>query len=761
MPTHKKRAPRGLALITTLMLLSLLMAMIGAFLLVNRAGNRFTMSSVERRQAQDVCTSAFAYAWFQLEQNRRWGTEDAPLTGVELYPVASPKLRLEFSQVGDEGRAIGHFSLNGNFEQPMGVFQMTVQNNLASRNFVPGVVPPRSAKVTILSEVGGVTRRLEALLRPVPHSHESASAGRNILLDDTSGLVRIESKDPYVNRIRAGGDLNLPSANDVQFLRHGVAASSGTLNVGGTDLAQADESTVKSYGEQSGGVYQPNVPAPVIHQFEIGDFAFPENSSSLPAGTWTFGDITHYQYRPQQIQYEYTIPNPDGPGSTTAIDAITRHQRRSSLYNVLTSPTGEQWAAGQAIIGSETDWDPPLPDDPLGSEGQAENWGYDGMGDGFEGGSTLPTSDVHQIRPGFKVNVTTAQFVIRSGFSMNTSGDFIVVGEGDRSPELYFGYDMTAGGVATQESLQDGLEAAQDNPQNYMGAIIAGGDVNVTGGVLGYGSMVAGGELTIKASSGLRTAPELGVVVKGQRIIVNPASEPEPALPGEPVNMDVPVFREAIVAESGGNWSNYNGWLDHDKPTRDSILDSLKDQSTGSTADVLWTALNSQIGGGGPTPDFASFGWPGGPVTVEQYVRLKEFYQTRASGYNDGDGDDSWLSLNSRESDAVGRVAGVLNNIAHRARSYQITVQDFLTNPEQPLPEMYMQGLVYADEDIIINTDGKSVRLEGAVIASNGNLIVNGASSVELVYDRGLLDDLYGGSLGDSVPLEQIFFLLE
>jgi len=344
---------------------------------------------------------------------------------------------------------------------------------------------------------------------------------------------------------------------------------------------------------------------------------------------------------------------------------------------------------------------------------------------------------------------------------MVANGDFVVTGEGDRSPELYFGYDLTDGGVAQQESLNEGLEEAQNRPAEFMGALVATGDLNVTGGVLGYGSMIAGGDLTIKASSGLRTAPGLGVVVKGQNVIVNPSTEPEPGLPGEPINVDYPIFRDAIQAESGGNWSQYDNWLDHQLDTRNAVINSLGSTSAGATAASLWGTLNTEIGDGGPFPAADLSGWPVGNITINQYVRLKEFYQTVSTGYNGGDGDIRWLDLNDRIEDADSRGAAVLDGAAYWAKSYKKSVQEYLTSPDPGLPEMYMEGLIYAEQDIIFNATGKSVKLEGAVVARNGSITINGASKIDLVYDRELLDDLLGSNGLDGATLEKVFFVID
>lgn len=752
-----RRKKQGLAILTTLLILVLLLGLIGAFLTVNRAGNRFTISSVERRQAQDAALTALSYAWFKLEKDRDFGT--GSFAGVETYPVASPMLRLTKTLTGDQAVGTGEYSPTGDWANPTGTITVTIRNNLRSTTPLDGVVPQRAVLVKAEVAVGGIERKLEVLLKPEPPAHEGLGSGQNLFLDDVSGLLRIASKDPYVNRIRAGNDLLMPSENDVRFLKHGVAASSNRLQVGGSDLSGASDAAVQAAGDTSGGTYMPNATGDFkIDDLDPNDLSLPTTNTDLEGGTWTFGDITHYEFKVQNVPYEFEVSTPGG-GSTTVSGSVNRYRRRSSLYNVLTSPTGRKWAAGTAIPGSTSPWEPPPPP-TYDSVGGAASYGFGTDDTGFAGGVSLPTTDAHEIGPGFKANVVTAQMVVRSGYKINFGGDFVVQGEGDRQPELYFGYDMTLpdgvspGGVVSQESLAGGLEAAQNDPATYMGVITSTGNFDVQGGVLGYGSMLADGDVTIKASSGLRTAPGLGVIVKGQNIVINPATEPEPALPGEPVNTDHPVLSSAI----GSDWSDYNDWLDFDASTRNTRVADLKSRSAGATASTMWSQFDAQIGNGGTLPTLS--GWPG-TMTVEHYVRLKEFYQTVATGYNGGDGDATWLDMSARQVDAEKRIASIINDAANWAKSYKQTLQQVLTTPPANVPDMYMQGLIFAEDDITINADG-TLKLEGAVVSKNGSVRINNATDVDVVYDRGMLDDLVsGGPPNAPIKLEKVFFILE
>lgn len=753
---------RGMAIITTLMILSLLLALISAFLVVNRAGNKFTVNSLEKRQAQDGALAAFNCALMELEKNRDWGTKAEPISS---YPNVGPVLKFTFTWDDTSKTLTGTSDYNPNGAS--GSVVLKVRNNLSKSKvgeILEGIVPPSSVSVEATVKVGSVTRKLDTLLRPKPLSHESASAGGNLLLDDVAGLLRIESKDPYVNQVRAGKDLDLPGADDVRFLKQGVAASSQNLNVGGTNLASAPSATVTSFGNTSGGTYLPKADKPEVQTFDPSDFDLPDDVSTLEAGTWTFGGRVKTEYVSHHLNYETHDPVTGARGPDGHTD---RHQKKESTYDTLTSPSGKIYPAAAARLGS-TVLDPPY--DPAPSypdESSASAYGYGATGPtGFLGAFGTPDpsavpSDVHTLATGVEVNVVTAQLALSPGRRVEVAGNLVFTGTGTRNPELYFGYDISGGGVATETSLDDGIDAAKASPADYMSAIMADGDINVTGGYVGYGSLIAGGDVTLKASSGLSVAPGLGVLVKGRNVIINPATEPEPALPGANVDADYSVFRDAVNADCGGDWTSYNQWLDHTADTRDGMLNSLGTRSSGLTASAAWASFDAQIGDGGAMP--ALPGWPGGNITIDQYVRLKTFYQTKSYGYDDGNGDPTWLQLTTRQDDAKGRVENVLNGIAQWAKSYKKTMQAFLASPDPGLPDMFTEGLIFAEQNVVINANNKSVKLVGSVIANQGDFQVNDATKLDLVYDRGLVDALHLGTskAGKPINLEKVFFTLE
>ncbi|MFN8607978.1 MAG: hypothetical protein U0931_10625 [Vulcanimicrobiota bacterium] len=758
---------KGLALITTLMVMSLLLTLIGAFIQVERANHRLTGNALERRAAQDACLTALSIAWSNLEENPSWGTtanfSASPPTPV---PLINPIARIERRLVGAKKILHGVVQAEGDFEGPSAVtFDLTIYNNLSNPKVDPSgdySVPARSCRLTCVATCGSSVRRMDTILRQVPISYDSLVAKKKTDLASTTGLVRLESRDPYVNRMRAGTDMGLPSASNVQFLKGG-SSESNRLFLSGTN--QSTDSQLDAASHASGGNYLVGQGPPTIPTFDPENFKLPNDPnkvSTAAAGSYHYGGYVTVTYHAQQLNWtdpgtgdpNANPPKPDDSGT------CTRYQRESSTYDQLTDAEGRVWFAKNARQGS-TQLDPPnVPSNP--TSGTANSWGYDAPGTDVNPAPTS-TTDIHQIYPGVWTNVVTAQMAIQPGYKVECPGPFLVSAEGNRQPEMLFGYEFTSGGVAVEKSLDDGLDAALKNPEKYMAALVADGSVAIPGGALGYGSMIAGGDMTVKASSGLRAAPQLGVVVKARNLTIEPATEPEPQLPGEPVSMDYPVFKDAINTYAGGNWAQFDNWLTQTGPQRASTTQAFKTTVLSQSPSTYWNQLNTELKTNFPVPSFGP-GW-GSTTTIEQYVRMKEYIQTLAAKYDHGNGDPSWIDMTQHNNDAEARLSNMVSTMAQWAKSYQKSLQAYLANPAAQVPDMFYQGLLYADGDLTINAPNKSFRLEGSAMAG-GNALLNGARSLDLVYDRELVDSqlktnhTVNGNR-DHLRLEKIFFSIQ
>lgn len=766
---------RGLALITTLMVMSLLLTLIGAFIQVERANHRLTGNALERRAAQDACLTALSIAWNRLEEDPTWATTpNFPAFGPTNYPSIRPMARIQSQLTGGRKILHGIIQAEGDFDGPTAVnFDLTIYNNLASRK--PDIhgdysVPARACRMVCIARSGSAVRRMDTVLRQVPISYDSLVSRRRADLSGVTGLIRMESRDPYVNRMRAGTDLRLPTAGNVQFYKNG-AAEAGRLFLAGTNQTTDDQ--LEAANQASSGTYLVGQGPPTIPTFDPDNFKLPDDPSKVTSatpGTYHFGGLTHVRYIRQEISW-YEPPPPPPPGGTAGDGergSCTRYQRETSVYDQLIDADGRIWLAENARQGS-VQLDPPeVPSGDL-SESGAQSWGYDeGADAGFTGpnGQPLvnpPQATVHEIHPGLLVNVQTAQMAIKPGFKIDCNGAFRVSADGARLPEVLFGYEFTPGGVAVQQSLNDGLEAALDDPAKYMAALVATSHIDIPGGAIGYGSMIAGGDMTVKASSGLRAAPQLGVTVKARNLTINPASEPEPELPGEPVSIDYPIFRDAINTFASGDWNTFDNWLTQTGAQRSTVTRNMKTTQLSSSPSTYWNQLNTELNTNFPVPVWGP-GWTG-VTTIEQYVRMKEYIQTLAARYNHGQGDPSWIDMNAHVGDAEARLSNMVSTMSQWAKSYKKTLQDYLSNPAAQVPDMFYQGLIYADGDLTINAPDKSFRLEGAAMAG-GDVTLTGARSLDLVYDRELVDSqlktnrTVNGNR-DHLRLEKIFFTIQ
>lgn len=68
---------------------------------------------------------------------------------------------------------------------------------------------------------------------------------------------------------------------------------------------------------------------------------------------------------------------------------------------------------------------------------------------------------------------------------------------------------------------------------------------------------------------------------------------------------------------------------------------------------------------------------------------------------------------------------------------------------------------MYADEDFMVNANGKPVRLEGAVVARTDNVTAEDPARVDLVYNRTLLDDISASNGAGPVKLEKVFVTID
>jgi hypothetical protein len=212
--------------------------------------------------------------------------------------------------------------------------------------------------------------------------------------------------------------------------------------------------------------------------------------------------------------------------------------------------------------------------------------------------------------------------------------------------------------------------------------------------------------------------------------------------------------------QSHEGWGTYPSFSPFQEPNEGlaAVLNELgeqlvKESSTGQSLTVqsAWDLMARETGKEAGPPDL-----PGasGPITLEQYVRLRQFMLTN---------DDKWLD--GPDSELVPLVSKQIGVYNMWALTNGIPLQSYMAMGAR-VPEMWFRGLVYAGVNVNVNAknsyfeNGAAFHNEGAVVAQ-GNINVKGSPDVTSIYNRLFLEDIvqkYGSS---GLKLDAIFFNLQ
>ena len=233
---------KGIALISVMMMAVLLLALIGAFVTINQANSRLTLNSTTRTKADDACTAMVNIGWSELENDPDWGNGSTlGYIGPDAFPPGNAKVQLQQDTDADGLFLRGIFAEDGDFANPSAIqVELRVYNNLTGRHPLDTIdppVPPRSVRLRAVAHAGTGQRVLDVLMRRKSFVHESAYSSGHTSIGTGASLVRFESNDPYVNRIR-GRSISLPSAANTRFAEKGeaVVANGNDLNLGAVNL---------------------------------------------------------------------------------------------------------------------------------------------------------------------------------------------------------------------------------------------------------------------------------------------------------------------------------------------------------------------------------------------------------------------------------------------------------------------------------------------------------------------------------------------
>ncbi|MBI3924712.1 MAG: hypothetical protein HY319_04165 [Armatimonadetes bacterium] len=736
-PIRFRKQPLGIALITVLVATLLLVLLIGAFIGVSRANSSLTGNSLWRQGAYQACMSALEYARSGLEADLAWGAEDYVFTETAMPNGSNPLVVVTPDSV-DPTLLRGYLDSDANLSSSDArskahlKFTLRVSNNLAGLAPLPGppAVPSKAVRLEITGSCGRITRKMQALLRRRPYSHDAILANHDIRMADDTENWEILSRDAHLNRIRSNGNIIGPHWDKIRFSgKVGLAMATSDVRLNGQSLTSNPE-LVEEVEAATRGRFQTRAPEIIVPDLEQGDLEMPETELQVPGGSYTFGQAEGLSWEPVTFFLD-TDGNPDNGAED---GPYVRYRQNKTFYSTLRTPGGTY--VSLTSTGERST--------PFGSP-DSPTWGYDSPGPtGLQGGPYAEQNDSPVLAQNplgqkkFQVNLLSERFVLSSGVKVTPQPgpcQDLIIPEG----KILFGYDYDPAEGYIFQALSDGLSAALRDPGQYMSAFVADGDV-VIGGGSGYGSIYAEGNVVLSASSGLRATPDLAVSLRGRGIQLNPVDPPAPSDEGTSLGPDFPAFGTAM--EGYGNWSVLNNWMALDATQAGPFTDDLLQCSIGSDADEIW----SELTGGDPLPDSVPSSIASGDLSLQEYVQLREFWRS---------GNGEWFT-DTMAGQVKSAATNQITTWAYWADVYQTTLNDYMSGPEPVSPDMYFVGLVWAgDRGFSADANGNSLLIEGALV-SQGSVVVKKTSRFQTVYNRLYLDDVLKDKPG-LMRMEQLF----
>lgn len=272
---------RGIALLTTLIISTVLLVLLGAFIQLNRGHLSTLSNSRQRENCLRTIMSAHEYCVHKIERDKTWASVNFPAD------QADPDLA-GFLTVNEMA---GSTRLEGDIPSLKSTFTVEIDNQLATNERVVLLIEATS---------GGLTRKVESTMRPAPLFDSGVAAGGGINIDASEWTVG--SRDPYRNLVRANDDILAPDYNDIHFVGktnsagndgddHGFLWSKSDISffTGGSHQSVTDPLVMQDAMNATGARFIPNsgLNNP-IHDLQVDDVVLPTDSSTIPAGDYQF-----------------------------------------------------------------------------------------------------------------------------------------------------------------------------------------------------------------------------------------------------------------------------------------------------------------------------------------------------------------------------------------------------------------------------------------------------------------------------------------
>lgn len=289
------RSPRGIALLSALLAVTLLLALLTAVLGGLRAKGDIVRYDKNLRTSEEAAQSMLHYARFKLEESQQWLAEDE----LSVVPPRDEhgQLMFEVDDIEREEFRLGDYiiGIKGRVFVPEEVvFELTITNNFASDERAHGL-RPHSGSVEIKTSFNSSEVHLLSTLKNAAFANSTVAASGDISIK--TDKVIFKTKDPHRNQIRSEQNVMLPQVEDMLFEtatnwqrgEKGTVWAYGDILVGPED----DPLPLEEATDETGARFMPNgrqeYNVPRLRAEQVGANPEVDTITPMPAGSYTVG----------------------------------------------------------------------------------------------------------------------------------------------------------------------------------------------------------------------------------------------------------------------------------------------------------------------------------------------------------------------------------------------------------------------------------------------------------------------------------------
>ncbi|MBN9416943.1 MAG: hypothetical protein J0I12_15970 [Candidatus Eremiobacteraeota bacterium] len=699
---------KGIALVLTLSMATLMALLCGALLNINRSSLNLMATSRERQNGYQVCLTGLDYVRGRLASDATYGTVAfAPATTMLLpgkLEIREKPDRIE----GDDLTAESHF-------------EARVVNNLAGNSAMESVeaswrrlnLPSHSCLVVLQGRCGQARRRLEVVLQRGQSFRGPLNANGSLALRLNPSApdldkVRFHSNEPLLNAVRANGDLLLPLGSQMEF---GATEASGRINgrddvnVGGQPIMDSqgrmtgvtggswlkDNATLKETTENESKSLVGIGQSQTVPKLSAGDVKRGSGGThSLPGGLYAFSDANTVSF--------FSDPHADPDTATPtrvfhgviyngASDSGTPDQEAVYLKDGRFIPSGRVEASADMVVGSTSGVPPQM---ALGYSREGT------LDEAAPGASSLEV----------KGNLTVAGDVAGNGSLLTTGhGDLTINGRSELSAAPDQATTLFAEGAIKLEPVPASANSAPDAFLPIDFRVLRQVDVDYE-------------PFTHLHEWGLTTPSKRREYVGSS----------DSSLSSSIRDSSLPNYTSTIASQIPGWPSTTPGGHPLPSAASNYISDLLSSTHTSSPP------YNDTTG-----------------MSIGRHLRLREYIKSVDAGHPDA----NWLNLHEKNDEVTDRLVNLYTMLDRDAKHHGFTdMKDWWNSPQafalyggQNWRDIKLRGLVYAG-DFFHAVGNHRFTVEGAIAAATGSLTIRNISAADFTFNSDQLKSLIPDNSG-------------